>query len=130
MEKAASKPSADWLEAQKEALLANRAARVLQTIEEWQPATQAQAEVARKEGHYLRTHLRRMRYATFAQSGYDIGRGVAEASCKHVVQARLKQAGRRWSESGAEAMLHQRTAWRSAQQADLMQAARGAMGFA
>ncbi|KAG8526084.1 uncharacterized protein KY384_000076 [Bacidia gigantensis] len=125
-----SQQSAEWLETQKEDLLANRAERVLKTIEDWQPTTQSQAEVQRKEGAYLRTHLRRMRYETFAQSGYHIGSGVAEASCKNVVQARFKQAGMRWSESGAEAMLHLRTAWCNTQQADLMQAARGAMGFA
>src|SRR5207253_1169092 len=119
-----SKEGADWLSVQKERLLENRAERVLQEIEEGEPKTLAQQEVQRKEGNYLRTHLRRMRYETFAKSGYHIGSGVAEASCKNVVQARFKQAGMRWSEPGAEAMLHLRTAWCSKGFTDFREMAR------
>jgi len=43
---------------------------------------------------------------TLKEQGYHIGSGVVEASCKNVVQSRMKQAGMRWSSSGAEAILH------------------------
>ena len=94
---------------------------------QWQPTTHAHQEVQRRVAQYLQTHLRRMRYATFEQAGYHIGSGVAEAACKNVVQARFKQAGMRWSEPGAEAMLHLRTAWCNTQQADFADAARATM---
>lgn len=121
-----SAEAAEWLSVQKERLLSNRAEGVLREIEQWEPKTAAQQEVQRKESNYVRTHLRRMRYETFEKAGYHIGSGVAEASCKNVVQARFKQAGMRWRKRGAEAMLHLRTAWCDTQQADFMQAARSA----
>jgi hypothetical protein len=54
---------------------------------------------------YLFSHRHRMRYAEFRRLGYPIGSGAVESACKTVAQARLKQAGMRWSRSGAQAML-------------------------
>lgn len=99
-------------------LRANQVGWVLRDIATWQPKTQGQQEVQRKVGQYLRTYLRRMRYQTFEQAGDHIGSGVAEAACKNVIQARFKQAGMRWSETGAEAMLHLRSLWCNTQQTD------------
>jgi hypothetical protein len=53
---------------------------------------------------YLFHQRKRMRYAYFRQLGLPIGSGTVESACKVVVQARLKQAGMRWSRSGAQAM--------------------------
>ena len=113
-----------WMQRQQARLRANQVGWVLRDIATWQPETHAQQEVQRKVCQYLRTHLRRMRYETFAQAGYHIGSGVAEAACKNVVQARFKQAGMRWKEPGAEAMLHLRTAWCNTQQTDFADVAR------
>ena len=122
-----SEAAKTWMDRQQARLHANQAGWVLRDVTQWQPASHAHQEVQRKVAQYLRTHLRRMRYETFAQAGYHIGSGVAEAACKNVIQARFKQAGMRWSESGAEAMLHLRTAWCNTQQADFADAARAAM---
>jgi precorrin isomerase len=46
-----------------------------------------------------------MDYAAFRQAGYPIGSGAIESGCKTVVQARMKQAGMRWSRQDAQAML-------------------------
>lgn len=59
---------------------------------------------------YLFHQRKRMRYAEFRQLGLPIGSGTVEAACKIVAQARLKQAGMRWSRSGAQAMLALRCA--------------------
>ena len=67
-----------------------------------------------------------MQYQTYAEQGFHLGSGVAEAGCKQVVQARLKGAGMRWSEAGAEAMLHLRAAVCSSDCIDFRAAARRA----
>lgn len=121
-----SEAAKTWMARQQTRLRANQVGWVLRDLTTWPPKTQAQQEVQRKVSQYLRTHLRRMRYQTFEQAGYHIGSGVAEAACKNVIQARFKQAGMRWKEPSAEAMLHLRAAWCSTQQADFVQVARAA----
>ncbi len=59
---------------------------------------------------YLFHQRKRMRYAYFRQLGLPIGSGTVESACQVVVQARLKQAGMRWSRRGAQAMLALRCA--------------------
>lgn len=59
---------------------------------------------------YLFHQRKRMRYAYFRQLGLPIGSGTVESACKVVVQARLKQAGMRWSRNGAQAILALRCA--------------------
>jgi hypothetical protein len=54
---------------------------------------------------YFYHHRHRMRYRQFRQEGYPVGSGSVESACKVVVEARLKQAGMRWSRTGAQAML-------------------------
>jgi hypothetical protein len=113
-----------WVASQKERLLANGVWEVIGEIEGWEARTGEQVEVKRRVAHYLRTHAHRMQYQTYRQQGFHIGSGVAEASCKSVVQARLKGTGMRWSKAGAEAMLHVRAAWCSTGATDFVAAAR------
>ena len=70
--------------------------------------TLAQEELRLARG-YFRTHRRRMDYPGFRKRGLMIGSGPVEAACKVVVGQRLKGAGMRWSEAGADAMLAVRT---------------------
>ncbi|MFN8456504.1 MAG: hypothetical protein U0401_17850 [Anaerolineae bacterium] len=51
-----------------------------------------------------------MHYIARRQAGYPVGSGSVESACKVVVQGRMKQAGRRWSRDGAQAMLALRRA--------------------
>ncbi|MFL6214567.1 MAG: hypothetical protein ACJ74J_11835, partial [Blastocatellia bacterium] len=46
-----------------------------------------------------------MRYGEYQAAGLPIGSGAVESTCKQMVTARCKQAGMRWSEAGADAML-------------------------
>jgi hypothetical protein len=119
--------SEEWITQQKEALLEDRVGEVIAAVESWETRGEGQAEVKRRVGNYLRTHTHRMRYKTFREAGYHIGSGVAEASCKSVVQARLKGTGMRWSEAGAEAMLQMRAAWCSTGRTNFLGAARQAV---
>lgn len=54
---------------------------------------------------YLFNHRARLRYPQFRQAGYPLGSGTVESACKVVMQARMKQAGMRWSPIAAPAML-------------------------
>jgi len=99
---------------------------VIEAVAEWEPRGEEAAEVKRRVGNYLQGHAHRMRYKRLREQGYHIGSGVVEAGCKSVVQARLKGAGMRWSEAGAEAMLHLRASWCSTGSTDFRAAARAA----
>ena len=44
-------------------------------------------------------------YRMFNEKGYQIGSGVIESACKHVVAERCKQAGMRWTKPGINAIL-------------------------
>ncbi|HHH46877.1 MAG TPA: ISKra4 family transposase [Thiotrichales bacterium] len=64
---------------------------------------------------YLEKHAGRMDYGRFRAMGLDIGSGCVESACKHVVAARLKRSGMRWSRSGSQAVLSLRTTWLNGQ---------------
>jgi hypothetical protein len=119
--------AATWIGEQHERLLSDRVAEVIAAVESWEPTQAGHQEVQRKVATYLRSHAHRMRYQSFREEGYHIASGVAEASCKSVVQARLKGTGMRWGRSGAEAMLQVRAAWCSAGETDFRAAARAAI---
>jgi len=60
---------------------------------------------------YVKENEGAMRYEVFRAKGYDIGSGVVEGACKHVVGKRLKQSGMIWSRRGSEAVLALRLTW-------------------
>jgi len=59
---------------------------------------------------YFLNNQARMRYAEYRARGLQLGSGSIESGCKHVIGARLKQAGMRWSRAGARAVAKVR-AW-------------------
>lgn len=54
---------------------------------------------------YYSENASRMHYDEYLRLGYGIGSGAVESAHKQVVHARLRQAGMRWSESGARRLL-------------------------
>ena len=54
---------------------------------------------------YYTDNKPRMRYDEYLRLGYGIGSGAVESAHKQVVHARLRQAGMRWSEVGAQRLL-------------------------
>lgn len=73
------------------------------------PSPEAQ-EVLRRERGYFRTNAARMEYPSFRAAGLPIGSGAVESSARHLVQQRLKRAGARWSEAGAQGVMNVRCA--------------------
>jgi hypothetical protein len=116
----------EWVNQQKARLLKNQVKQVIAAVAAWETTNSEQAEVQQRTVHYVRTHAHRMQYQTYTARGFHLGSGVAEAGCKQVVQARLKGAGMRWSEAGAEAVLHLRAAVCSSDCVDFRAAAKRA----
>lgn len=100
-----------WMALQSTRLQADEIDKVIADVSGWHPRNADKQQVRTTNLEYLRTHRSRMRYKAFTDAGWHIGSGVQEASCNWVVQERLKLPGMRWSEKGAEAMLHMRAAW-------------------
>ena len=99
-----------WAEAQCRQLKEQGPSGLLRALARRKPTSSAAREAVRGALSYFRSHRRRMDYPRFRARGMMIGSGPVEAACKVVVGQRLKGAGMRWSEAGADAMLAARTA--------------------
>ena len=62
---------------------------------------------------YFENQVHRMDYPSYVAKGWQIGSGPVESACKTVVGLRLKGAGMRWGEDGADAVCHLRALFRS-----------------
>jgi len=62
---------------------------------------------------YFGNQVHRMDYPSYLAKGWQIGSGPVESACKTVVGQRLKGAGMRWGEDGADALCHLRALFRS-----------------
>lgn len=58
-------------------------------------------------GYYERNQ-NYMRYDQFLALGWPIATGVIEGACRHLVKDRCELSGMRWTQEGAEALLHLR----------------------
>jgi hypothetical protein len=77
-----------------------------------------EAEASRKPAiqdtlTYFRNNQHRMLYDRYRKDGLQIGSGTIESGCKHVIAARLKQAGMIWSPDGARFVAKLRTRLKS-----------------
>ena len=86
-----------------------RALRALERRADRYALCAATREALRLGREYFERHGERMDYPSYRAAGMMIGSGPVEAACKVVVGARLKRAGMRWSELGADAVLAART---------------------
>jgi hypothetical protein len=97
-----------WVTTQKKLLAESDLCQVMRNIRQLYPR-HTLPETVRKRvplgRGYLSHNRHRMYYQHYRQAGYPIGSGSVEAACKLVVQSRLKQAGMRWLESSAQAIL-------------------------
>lgn len=94
-----------WVSQQKELLVSSRLRQILRNVRQLFPRDQTLPDTVRRAVGYLFHNRYRMRYKEFREAGYPIGSGTVEAACKLVAQTRLKQAGMRWSRTGAQALL-------------------------
>jgi hypothetical protein len=100
--------AAVWAKTQVDVLRAQGVAPVQTALTAAQAPTPAAQEVLRRERGYFRTNADRMDYPTFREAGLPIGSGAVESSAGHLVQQRLKLAGARWSDAGAQHVMNVR----------------------
>jgi hypothetical protein len=102
-----------WAAACSRDLLARGVAAVLAALRATTAPTAAARAILRTERGYFRANAERMAYPAFRLDGLPIGSGAIESAADHLVQRRLKRAGMRWSEAGADAVLMLRARLRS-----------------
>ena len=104
--------SEPWTELRQGWLWEGRTKRLLDNLAEQIKVYRGSKRQALVQLHkYIRDNEEEMRYDVFRRRGYDIGSGVVEGSCKHVVGKRLKQSGMIWSRAGSSATLALRITW-------------------
>jgi hypothetical protein len=94
-----------WVNATETLLYNGETSKVVARIRDLETQNPTIADVLEREVGYFQKHSDRMQYQTFTEKGYQIGSGVIESACKHVVAERCKQAGMRWSKPGINAIL-------------------------
>jgi hypothetical protein len=98
-----------WAKDRLDELWAGKAAEVLRHFQDMASTSEA----AQQAVTYYTNNLDRMQYALYRAKGLQIGSGSIESGCKHVLGARLKQAGMIWNLEGARAVAKVRTRLKS-----------------
>ena len=102
-----------WAEARTAELLARGPEPVRAALRAAKAPGAAARAILRAERGYFRNNAERMTYPEFRLEGLPIGSGAIESAADHLVQRRMKRAGMRWSEPGADAILALRARLRS-----------------
>lgn len=114
----------EWLQNRCEDFLEGRWDKAMRSIRAWKPLEEADIKTKQDNLGYFTRNRDRMHYDKYRSNNMHIGSGIAESSCKCVVQARLKQSGMRWTPDGAESILQLRRLWLDAPDTDFGQYAR------
>jgi hypothetical protein len=97
-----------WVRRQLEQILQGQTSAVITALEsliEEPGRTAVQITALHKTIGYYRRNLPYMRYNEEMARGWPIGTGVVEGACGHLVKDRMEQAGMRWRQDGAQAIL-------------------------
>jgi hypothetical protein len=97
--------AAAWAKQAHDLLWDEGAGPLLRLLAETRAGAPEAAEALRLARGYVAANAARMDYPAFRARGLPVGSGAVEAAAKHLVQARLKRAGMRWSHDGAQAIL-------------------------
>lgn len=102
-----------WVDAQKEHLLADELDEVLSNLADLKRLSVGAAKERTKLVTYYNQNRQRMQYGRFRDRGLLIGSGPMEAAHRTVIQTRLKRSGQRWTDQGAQTMVNMRVAFKS-----------------
>jgi len=105
-----------WVETQKDTLYTQGPLPVLgalRTLWAQRPSDPSVRKAIRLAFGYFRRNRTRMDYPRFIAQHLPIGSGAIESLCKSLVEARVKQAGMRWSGAGLDAIIALRSLHRS-----------------
>ena len=98
-----------WIDQQEELLFNDQVELVMANITLVSCKAKAKA-LQRSLLTYYENNLCRMKYKTYRQQGMLIGSGPVEAAHRHMIQARLKRSGQRWTLKGTQQVANLRTA--------------------
>ena len=93
---------AAWIECQEKRLFADQVEVVIEEIEQLRHRGVEDLVERGKILSYYRSNQTRMRYGRYRARGLLIGSGPIEAAHRNVIQQRLKLAGQRWTQPGAQ----------------------------
>ncbi len=104
-----------WVAACTDALYTEGAVAILHALDALSPNTQEARDVVRQMRAYVESNAARMDYPAFVAAAWPIGSDMIETQCTTLVQARLKGAGMRWTDEGAQTLATLRTVQASGQ---------------
>jgi len=87
--------------------------QIEELLAQWRTLEPQDPEGFAGELTYFANQRGRMKYDEYRVAGYPIGSGAVESANRHVVGARVKQAGMRWLEPGIKGVLALRALLRS-----------------
>lgn len=94
-----------WVHRISQDLKAGKVKKVITRLKTLHPNSEVSKKALAALIKYYTDNATRMRYDECLRLGYGIGSGAVESAHKQVVHARMRQAGMRWSESGARRLL-------------------------
>jgi len=99
-----------WLGTQKNCLLKNRSAKVLEELRQHlEPPGTAEEDAPVRQAHrYLSNRSEQLDYQGARNDGLPIGSGLIESGHKHVIQARMKIADAAWDQNNADILIRTR----------------------
>ncbi len=101
-----------WVRTRLEQVVSGATGTVIAALEELAQAeawSEGQRKVVLKTAEYYRRNQAYMHYDVYLARGWPIGTGVVEGACGHLVKDRMEQAGMRWTQAGAQAVLDLRS---------------------
>jgi hypothetical protein len=100
-----SKRAERWVHQLAQDLRTGKVQAVIRRLQRLTPSSEEASQCLKELISYYRDNAQRMQYDEYLRLGYGIGSGAVESAHKQVVHARMRQAGMRWSETGARRLL-------------------------
>jgi len=100
-----------WVEEQTLHILSGRSHQViteLRHLAQRPRCSQAKRKAFTSAANYFQRNQPYMDYQTYLAHGWPIASGVIEGACRHFVKDRCELSGMRWTQDGAENLLHLR----------------------
>ena len=91
-----------WVQARQAELWGYQTEALLLALEVVAATCEEAREKAMETHGYFHNNRQRMDYPRYQRLGLQVGSGAVESACKQVVSQRLKGAGMRWREAGAQ----------------------------
>ncbi len=101
-----------WVRRHLEQVVSGATAAVIEDLEvtaQKAELTETQRKALLKTAGYYRRNQPYMHYDEYLARGWPVGTGVVEGACGHLVKDRMEQAGMRWTQDGAQAVLDLRS---------------------